>query len=132
MSDVNMKTKKLARAVSNGIFFLGLATISYFKMWWPEIMLVLAAYIVSRFWIMKKPLLLITGLVVTLGIYIGERFTTFFPELDIPPMTLVFIVLAIIVFTRCIFEKDSYGETYHMESTPPPAERDNPFEDELR
>ncbi len=105
MAAVSIGMKKLANGLSSCVFFLGLALMNHFSMWWPEIMLVIAAYILIRFGLQKKLFPLITGTAVCLMIYFGEKFAKMIPTLNISPLTIVFITLGIIAFAKAVFTK---------------------------
>ncbi len=105
MTEVSTNMKKIANALSSCVFFLGLGFINHYRIWWPEIMLVIATYILIRFGLQKKLFPLITGLAVTLIIYCGEKFSTLLPQLNVSPLTLVFVALAIIAFAKAMFTK---------------------------
>ena len=101
------KRARVARGLSNGIFFFGLAIIHYFNRWWPDIMLLFAIQFFIRFGFQKKIVTCITSVVVTLGIYFLVRLGEIFPHLQVSPAVIVFVGIGIITLIRGFSGKDN-------------------------
>ena len=67
-------SKRKAHTLSFALFLIGLAIISYFKFWWPGIMLAVGLPIATRQYLLGKRFDMIISLVVFLGAFITVQF----------------------------------------------------------
>jgi predicted membrane protein len=65
---------KKAHSLSFALFLIGLALISYFKYWWPGIMLTIGLPIALRQYLLGKRFDMIVSLIVFLGVFITVQF----------------------------------------------------------
>ena len=112
MADNSQKTpaKKLphgrANSIATGILLLGFAFLVHIDSWWPGIMLVLAVYFAVLFTLIKKPMRMVFSVLITLAIYFAVMLSDKFPDLQISPMVIIFVILAIVMMTTGFFGAD--------------------------
>lgn len=68
-------SRKKAHSLSFLIFLIGLAIITYFKYWWPAIMLVIGIPIATRQYLVGRRFDMIISLIVFLGAFITVQFS---------------------------------------------------------
>lgn len=67
-------SKRKAYSLSFAVFLIGLAIVSYFKFWWPGIMLAIGIPIATRQYLLGKRFDMAISLIVFLGVFITVQF----------------------------------------------------------
>ncbi len=63
-----------AQALSLALFLIGLAILTYFKTWWPSIMLVVGLPLALRQYLLRQFFDMTVSLIVFLGVFITVQF----------------------------------------------------------
>ena len=102
---VNQKmSKKKAHAFSLALFLVGLGILTYIKVWWPPIMLVVGIPLAFRQYLLGRTYDMIVSLVVFLGVFITVQFQIKWNVL----LPVLFTLGGIYIFFREFFgPKDS-------------------------
>jgi len=67
-------SKRKAQSLSFALFLIGLAIITYFKYWWPGIMLTIGIPIALKQYLVGKRFDMIVSLIVFLGVFVTVQF----------------------------------------------------------
>lgn len=67
-------SQRKAQALSFALFLIGLAILTYFKTWWPSIMLVIGLPLALRQYLLAQFFDMIVSLIVFLGVFITVQF----------------------------------------------------------
>lgn len=67
-------SRRKASSLSLALFLIGLAIITYFKFWWPGIMLAIGLPIATRQYLLGKRFDMVVSLIVFLGAFITVQF----------------------------------------------------------
>lgn len=91
-----MMSSKRAKALSAAIFFIGLAIVSVYGVWWPNIMLVIGISLVCRHIFLGQAHDAFLNFIIFFGVYFAYRFqirpSFFWPT--------VFVIAAIYILSR--------------------------------
>jgi len=68
-------SRRKAQSLSFALFLIGLALISYFKYWWPGIMLAIGIPLALRQYLLGKRFDMIISLIVFIGVFITVQFS---------------------------------------------------------
>lgn len=99
-------SKKKAKAYSLALFLVGLAIISYFRHWWPGIMLVIGIPLALRQYLVGRSYDMGVTLFVFIGVYITVEFNISW-EILLP---ILFTIGGIYIFFREYFESTTVTE----------------------
>ena len=105
MANLHMSKKK-AKAYSLALFLVGLAIISYFRHWWPGIMLVIGIPLALRQYLIGRHYDMGVTLFVFIGVYVTVQFNISW-EILLP---ILFTIGGIYIFFREYFESSVPSE----------------------
>ncbi|NGX34352.1 MAG: hypothetical protein K1060chlam1_00704 [Candidatus Anoxychlamydiales bacterium] len=100
-------SKKKAQSLSFALFLIGLAIITYFKYWWPGIMLTVGMPIALKQYLIGKRFDMAISLIVFLGAFITVQFDIKW-EIVLP---VLFTIGGLYVFFREFFGPKDITET---------------------
>lgn len=94
-------SKRKAQLLSTAFFLIGLAILTYFKTWWPSIMLVIGLPLALRQYLLGKKYDMTISLIVFLGVFITVQFNITWNIL----LPVLFTIGGIYIFFREFFAK---------------------------
>lgn len=92
-------SKRKAHALSFALFLIGLAILTYIKIWWPAIMLVIGIPLALRQYLLGRTYDMIISLIVFLGVFITVQFSIKWDIL----LPILFTIGGIYIFFREFF-----------------------------
>ena len=102
-------SKRKAQSLSFALFLIGLALITYFKYWWPGIMLTIGIPMALRQYLLGKRFDMIVSLIVFIGVFITVQFSIQW-EIVLP---VLFTLGGLYVVCQIFDSRDIYGIRQH-------------------